>query len=94
MSDLVTTTKGQIQRIVPFAKNVLIKLQREHNLYRSKIHVNVPGAVLHADKKAPTAWEALELSYQAILKQVDRIKSKKERRRMPKVWRWQTPDLP
>ena len=94
MSDLVTSTKNQLQRIIPYAKNVLIKIERDHNHYRSKIHVNVPGAVLHADKKAPTVWEAIELSYHAILKQVDKIKAKKQTKRSARVWKWQMPPMP
>ncbi len=94
MSELVASTKSQIRRIVPNAKDIFIKIERDHKLYRSKIHVKIPGTVLHAEKKAQTVWEAVELSYLAILKQIDRIKAKRQKRHMPRVWKWQAPHLP
>lgn len=83
MSELITSTKSQLKRIVPNAKDILIKIERDHELYRSKIHVNVPGAVIHADKRAETVWEALDCSYQAALKQIERLKSKKQPKTRP-----------
>jgi ribosome-associated translation inhibitor RaiA len=94
MSELVASTKSQIKRIVPYAKDVLIKIERDHELYRSKIHVKIPGTVLHAEKKAPTVWEAVELSYHAILKQIDKIKAKRQKKHIARIWKWQDPHIP
>jgi ribosome-associated translation inhibitor RaiA len=94
MSELVASTKTQIKRIVPYAKDISIKIERDHDLYRSKIHVQIPGTILHAEKKAQTVWEAMELSYHAILKQIDKMKAKKQRKRVPRIWKWQMPIMP
>lgn len=77
MSELISSTKNNLKRIVPNAKDILIKVQRDHELYLSKIHVHVPGKVLHAEKKAETVWEAIDSSYQAVLKQFEKIKTKR-----------------
>ena len=76
MTDLISSTKSNLKRIVPNAKDILIKVEREHEQFLSKIHVQVPGRVLHAEKKAETIWEAIDSSYQAVLKQIEKIKSK------------------
>ncbi len=94
MSELVISTKSQIKRIAPNAKDITVKIERDHQFYRSKIHVHMLGTVLHAEKKAQTLWESLELSYHAILKQIDKVKAKKQRRRGPRVWKWQMTTMP
>lgn len=91
MSQLIASTKNQIKRLAPYAKDVLVKIERDHELYRSKIVVKVPGAVLHAEKKAQTVWEAVDFSYHAIRKQIDKIKSKRQKKHTPRVWKWQVP---
>lgn len=82
MTEFVSSTKNQIKRFVPNAKDIFIKIERDHEHYCSKIHVQIPGAVLHSEKKAESAWEALTLSYHAILKQVDKYKAKKRQRKL------------
>lgn len=84
MTDLISSTKSNLKRIIPNAGNILIKVEREHEQYCTKIHVHVPGKVLHAEKKARTAWEAMENSYQAVLKQIDKIKTKQQIKRKTK----------
>jgi ribosomal subunit interface protein len=77
MSELIASTKNHLKQIIPAAKNIIIKLERDHEQYVSKIHVQMPGNVLHAEKKAPTVFEAMDSSYHAIVKQIQKIKSKK-----------------
>ena len=77
MSELITFTKSNIKKMVPYAKNIVVKVERDHDQFLSKIHVNVPGKVLHAEKKAGTAWEAIEFSCQAIRKQIEKVKTRR-----------------
>ena len=81
MTDLISSTKSNLKRIVPNAKDILIKVERDHEQFLSKIHVHVPGRVLHAEKKAETVWEAIDYSYQAVLKQFEKIKTKQRVKR-------------
>ena len=81
MTDLISSTKSNLKRIVPNAKDILIKVERDHEQFLSKIHVQVPGKVLHAEKKAETVWEALDYSYQAVLRQLEKIKTKRQAKR-------------
>jgi len=71
-----------------------VKIERDHNLYLSKIHMRLPGMVLHAQKKGQTVWEALNLSYEAIVKQVVKFKMKKRTKKKHIAWRWQKPHWP
>lgn len=89
MTKLTSLIEGQIKEIAPRAKNIIVKIERDHELYLSKIHMHIPGAVLHAEKKGQTVWEALNSSYEAIVKQVVKLKMKKKRKH--RVWRWQEP---
>jgi ribosome-associated translation inhibitor RaiA len=77
MTDLISSTKSNLKKKIPQADNILVKVERDHEFFLSKIHVHVPGKVLYATKKAETAWEALENSYHAVLKQIKRKKKKK-----------------
>ncbi len=81
MTDLILSTKSNLKRIVPTAKNILIKVERDHEQFLSKIHVQMPGRVLHAIKKADTVWEAVDDSYQAVLRQFEKIKTKQQTKR-------------
>lgn len=91
MTKLTSLFEGQIKQIAPNAKKVKIKIVRDHDMYLSKIHLRLPGIVLHAQKKGQTVWEALNLSYEAIVKQVVKFKMKKRSKRNFKIWRWQDP---
>ncbi len=85
MSELISSTKSNLKRIVPNAKDILIKVERDHHFFLSKIHVHVPGKILHAEKKAETVWEAVDSSYQAVLRQIEKIKNKhREKRKLKK----------
>lgn len=77
MTDLISSTKNNLKKKIPQADNILVKIERDHEFFLSKIHVHVPGKVLYATKKAETAWEALENSYHAVLKQINKKKKKK-----------------
>lgn len=77
MSELIESTKGHLEQMIPTAKEIKVKLERDHEQYVSKIHIQLPGSVLHAQKKAPTVWEAMDFSYQAILKQLKKLKFKR-----------------
>jgi ribosomal subunit interface protein len=77
MTELITTTKNHLKRIFPDAKDISIRLERDHEKYLSKIHVQVPGKVIHAEKKAETVWEAIDSSCQAVLKQVEKFRTKR-----------------
>lgn len=81
MSELITFTKTNIKKMVPYAKNIDVKVERDHDQFLTKIHVNVPGKVLHAEKKGETVWEALDDTYQAIRKQIEKVKTRKLLRR-------------
>ena len=76
MTELITSTKSHLKKVVPNVKEINIRFERDHGKYLSKIHVHIPGRVIHAEKKAETLCEALSSSYQAVLKQVGRFKAK------------------
>lgn len=82
MSELIASTKCHLKQIIPTARDINIKLERDNGFYISKIHIQLPGVVLHAQKKAPTVWEALDISYHAILKQIKKLKFKRVARGM------------
>lgn len=94
MTKLTSLIEGQIKQVAPNAKNIVVKIERDHNLYLSKIHMQLPGMVLYAQKKGQTVWESLNLSYEAIVKQVVKFKMKKLTKRKSRVWRWQGPSGP
>lgn len=85
MSELIAYTKNHLKQIIPNAKDIFIKVQRDHELYRSKIHITIPGTVFHADKKADSPMHALDSSYQAVLKQVEKFKTKRFGKRKSKM---------
>ena len=91
MTKLTTLIEGQIKQIAPNAKDMNVKIKRDRNLYLSKIHMRLPGLVLHAQKKGQTVWEAMNSSYEAIAKQVVKFKMKKRVKRKNRIWRWQEP---
>lgn len=94
MSEIITSTKSHLKQIIPAAKNIIIKLERDHEQYVSKIHIQMPGKVLHAEKKAGTVWEAMESSYHAILKQMQKVKSKKVDKGKLARWKYQLQQIP
>lgn len=81
MSDLISSTKKHIKKIAPFARDVVIQMEKDHDKFLSKILVYTPGALLKAEKKAETFWEALDSSYGAVAKQIEKLKSRKKGRR-------------
>lgn len=81
MSELISTTKTHIKKIAPFARDVVIQMRRENDKFLSKILVYTPGVTLSAKKKADTFWEALEMSYGAVAKQIEKLKGRKNARR-------------
>lgn len=85
MNDLISETKNNLMKIVPNAKHIFVKIERDRKKFLSKIHVHVPRKVLHAEKKADSAWEALDSTYEAVLKQIDRIKTKRQMKRKMKL---------
>jgi ribosome-associated translation inhibitor RaiA len=91
MTKLTSLIEGQIKQIAPNARNINVKVERDHDLFLSKIHMRLPGMVLHAQKKGQTVWEALNLSYEAIIKQIVKLKMKKFGKRKERIWRWQEP---
>ena len=56
--------------------------------------MRLPGSVLYAQKKGQTMWEALNLSYNAIAKQVVKFKMKKRVKKKNRIWRWENPAGP
>jgi ribosome-associated translation inhibitor RaiA len=83
--------EGQIKQIAPSANDITIKIERDHGPYLSKIHLRMPGMVLHAQKKGQSLLEALNLTYEAIVKQVVKFKMKKCTKKKSRIWRWQEP---
>lgn len=85
MTDVVSSTRESLKRLVPNAKNIIVKVQRDHDRFRSKIHVKVPGRVLHSVKEGETAMRAIDESYHAVLKQFEKMKNKRlARKKDPK----------
>ncbi|HXH75462.1 MAG TPA: HPF/RaiA family ribosome-associated protein [Bacteriovoracaceae bacterium] len=78
MSELISATKNQLERIVPDARKIVIKVERDHGAYFSRLHIHVPGRVLHAEKKGQTVLEALDSSYEAMLKQIQKFKARRK----------------
>ena len=91
MTKLTSIVENQIKTIAPNAKEIVVKIEKDHGLYLSKIHMRLPGLVLHAQKKGQTVWEAMNSSYEAIAKQVVKFKMKKRVKRKNRIWRWQEP---
>lgn len=91
MTKLTSLIEGQIKQIAPNAKNITVKIERDHNQYLSKIQIRLPGLALYAKKKGQTVWEALNSSYEAIAKQVIKFRMKKQVKRKNRIWRWQGP---
>ena len=85
MTELITSTKNHLKQIIPNAKDIFIKVERDHESYRSKIHIQIPGAVLHAEKLAESPLDALDSSYHAVMKQIEKIKTKKNVKRKLKL---------
>ena len=91
MTTLTSIVRCQIKQIAPNAKDIIVKIEHDHGLYLSKIHMRLPGLVLHAQKKGKTVREAMNSSYEAIAKQVIKFKLKKTVKRKNRIWRWQEP---
>lgn len=91
MNDLISETKSNLKRFVPNAKHIFIKVERDRKKFLSKIHVHVPRKILHAEKEADSVWEALDSSYQAVLKQIERMKTKRQAKK--KFIRFQNPEI-
>lgn len=85
MTDLISSTKDTLKKILPNARNVFVKVERDHGLFLSKIHVHVPGSVFHVQKKAETISDAIESSYKAIIKKIDKLKTKRSNKRKNKI---------
>ena len=62
--------------MIPSAK-IIIKLERDYEQNVSKIHIPIPRTCCMLRKKAPTAFEAIDSSEYAILKQIQKIQPKK-----------------
>lgn len=77
MKDAVSLAKESLKRVVPNAKNIMVKIERDHDHFLSKIHVQVPGRVLRSVKKGTTVSRAIDESYHAVLKQIEKIKNKR-----------------
>jgi len=91
MNKLTTTIEGQIKQLAPKAKNISIRVEKDHDQYLAKIHMRLPGMVLHAQKKGQTMWESLNSSYDAIVKQICKFKMKERMKKKIPVWRWHDP---
>ena len=91
MTKFTSIVEEQIKMIAPNAKDIIVKVEHDHGVYLSKIHMRLPGLVLHAQKKGQTVWEAMNSSYEAIAKQVIKFKMKKRVKRKNRIWRWQEP---
>ncbi len=91
MAKLTSLIEGQIKQIAPNAKDVTVKIKKDHDVYLSKIHVQLPGIVIHAQKKGQTVWESINLAYDAVIKQVVKFKMKRKAKKKHRIWRWQDP---
>ena len=94
MKKLTSLIQSQLKQFAPNAKNIIVKVERDHDAYLSKIHMQLPGLVLHAQKKGESVWEALHLTSEAIRKQLMKFKLKRCGKRKSQVWRWQEPLVP
>lgn len=81
MTEMITSTEKHLKQIVPQAQNIVIKVARDHELFSSKIHMHLPGKVIHAQKKAQTLSEALDSTCDAVLKQIEKNKGRRLRKR-------------
>lgn len=91
MTKLTSLIEEQIRQVAPNAKDIIVKVERNHGQYLSKVHMRLPGTVIHAQKKGQNIWEALILSYEATIKQIGKYKMKKRTKRKHMIWRWQDP---
>lgn len=86
MSELILSAKKHLKQIIPEAMEIDIKLHRDHEQIVSKVHIHLPGKVLHATKKSLNVREALDSSCEAIIKQMQKFKTKRAPKR--KNWKW------
>ena len=77
----IEKTKKHIKRILPKSQAVDIDIKRNQTgNFVSKIHVKTPQKVMHAQKTDPSFMGSLDKSYQAIVRQIHKYKTKKQRR--------------
>lgn len=71
--------KNQIFKILPYAKDVDVKIERmDEDLFQTAIKVEIPHhPPLFAAKSAESLKVCLEKNRQAILKQIDKVKNRR-----------------
>lgn len=81
MSELISSTKQHLKKLAPFARDIVIKMERRKGHYLSKIKICSKGATLHAQKSGDSFWEALDSSYGAMVKQIEKLKTRRQSHR-------------
>lgn len=82
MSKLVEQVKENIRRMDPNIQSVKVKVERSpEGEFVSKFHVHSRHGVLHAVKKAASYRKSVDRSFHAIIKQIQKIKAKRLKRR-------------
>ena len=51
MTKLTSVFEDQIKKFEPSVRDIVVKIVRDHELYSSKIHIRLPGMVIHTNKK-------------------------------------------
>ncbi len=77
MSELILTAKNHLKHIMPKALDIDIKVTRDHEFFVSRVHVHLPGGIIHAEKKADNYSEALDEACEAAIRQMQKFKSKR-----------------
>lgn len=82
MSLVVELAKEHIAKMDPNVQEVDVRMERSpEGEFVAKIHVRLKDRVLHAVKKSASYRESLDRSCHAILKQMQKIKAKRLKRR-------------
>lgn len=74
---LVESTREYFKSMYPWIKDVSVVIKRTKDGILSKIHIKMPGKVLHAQKVDATPSKSLDRSRDAIHKQIIKMKAKR-----------------
>lgn len=81
MSEVILETKEHIKRVFPRTDDIGIKIDRDADGgFITKIHVKAKKQIFHAVKKDSNFKRSLRKSYQAIIHQIQKMKTKAARR--------------
>ncbi len=82
--EIISGTCDNIRRIFPESKYVEIKVNKDQGKYESLIMVKAPKKRLLAKKSAKNYKASIDKSYEAIVRQIHKVKAKEDKKRLSK----------